>query len=55
MSKIDISTVYRDRVEQIEKDMKKAKKYKKWPIFYKLRAEKERLEQKNKEFKIKKL
>lgn len=44
MSKIDISTVYKDRIKQIDEDMKKAKKSKKWTDFYKLKQEKENLE-----------
>lgn len=43
MSKIDIPTVYRDRIKQIEIDKEKAKKDKKWTQVAKLEAEKVRL------------
>lgn len=44
MSKLDISTVYKDRIKQIDKDMEKAKKSKRWADFYKLKQEKDNLE-----------
>lgn len=45
MSRIDISTVYKERIEEIEKQQKQLIYKKNWAKFYKLKAEKENLEQ----------
>ncbi|MCD3211802.1 hypothetical protein G8T71_10590 [Clostridium botulinum C/D] len=45
MSKIDISTVYKERIEEIEKQQKQLIYKKNWAKFYELKAEKEKLEQ----------
>lgn len=44
MSKIDISIVYRDRIEQIEKEIKVAIKHKNWSKKSQLEYEKQKLE-----------
>lgn len=49
MSKIDISMVYRDRIEQIEKDIKVAIKHRNWDKKWQLSKEKANLELKIKE------
>lgn len=45
MAKIDISTVYKERIEEIEKQQKQLILKKNWTKYYELKAEKEKLEQ----------
>lgn len=45
MAKLSIEKMYKDRLEQIEIDIKKAVSNKKWGEVAKLRAEKARIEE----------
>lgn len=52
MSKIDVSMVYKDRIEQIENDIKLAIKHKKWDKKWQLMKEKAKLELKIEEIEV---
>lgn len=44
MAKIKVDDFYKDRIEQIEIDIKRMIKQKKWKEMYKLKSEKEKLQ-----------
>lgn len=45
MAKIDITTVYKERIEEIEKQQKQLIYKKNWTKYYQLKQEKENLQQ----------